>query len=106
MSNTQNLITPNDVAHVAKLANLTLTPAQLAKFQPQLESILEYVRLVQQASTDGVEETAQTTGLTNVWREDVVDDSRTLTQQQALSNTKHTHNGYFMVPAILQEQDA
>jgi len=100
------IITQDDVSHVAKLANLKLSPQQLQKFHPQLESILEYVKLVQAAPTQQVEETSQTTGLTNVWREDIVDSTRTFTQDQALSNAHAQHNGYFVVPAIFEEQDA
>ena len=98
---TKALITTDEDSHVAKLANLQLAPSKISKLQTELESILEYVQAVQKAPTDKVPETSQVTGLTNVWREDVVDDSRTFTQEQALSNAKSTHNGYFMVKAIL-----
>lgn len=97
------IITLDDVTHVAQLANLPVTPAKLTLFQQQLSSILEYVRLVQQADTASVTETAQTTGLTNVFREDVVDSSRTFTQVQALANAKQTHDGYIVAPTVFED---
>jgi aspartyl-tRNA(Asn)/glutamyl-tRNA(Gln) amidotransferase subunit C len=96
------LITTSDVAHVAKLANLPIPVSAQPKLQIQLESILEYVAAVQSAKTDGVEETSQVTGLANVWREDKIDTTRTLTQEEALSNAQSTHKGYFMVPGIME----
>lgn len=97
------VITTDDVKHVARLANLPITDDQIPKFQSQLESILEFVKTVQTVDTDGVPETTQVTGLENIWREDVVEDSRTFTQDEALSNAKNKHNGFFMVKAILAE---
>jgi aspartyl-tRNA(Asn)/glutamyl-tRNA(Gln) amidotransferase subunit C len=97
-------ITTDDVAHVAKLANLPIPTAKLQVFQSQLASILEYVQVIQSTDTKNVPETHQTTGLTNVLRADRVDNSRTFSQEEALKNAKHTHKGYIMVPAILEDE--
>ena len=37
-------LTRKDVLHVAKLAKLTLSEAEISKFLPQLSKILEYVK--------------------------------------------------------------
>ena len=97
-------LTLDDVRHVAKLAHLNLTDEQLETFRTQLSSVLDYMSKIQKLDTKGVVETSQVTGLENVFREDVAQDDRMLTQDQALSNAKQTHNGYFMVPAIFEEQ--
>lgn len=55
---------------MAKLARLGLTSEEIAKFQTQLSSILDYVGQLNEVDTDGVEPTAQVTGLVNVMRED------------------------------------
>lgn len=96
------LITSDDTAHLAKLASLPVSPDRMAKLNGQIEATFEYIQIIQQTDTSGLAETNQVTGLSNVTRSDVVDDSRTLTQAQALQNAKHTHNGYFVVPAILE----
>ena len=101
MAQAQHLITVDDVKHVAKLANLPISDELFPKYQKDLESILEFVKTVQTVNTEGVKETTQVTGLENVWREDVVEGSRTFTQQQALANAPNQHNGFFMVKAIL-----
>lgn len=89
-----------DIQHVAKLANLLIDQKQQKVFAPQLTAILEFVSKLQEVPTKNIEPTAQVTGLTNVYRKDVVDESRVLTQTQALSNAKKTHNGYFVVPSV------
>ena len=71
------------------------------KFQKQLSSVLQYVDKLQEVDTKDVEATSQVTGLENVTREDETKPS--LTQEEALSNSKSTHNGFFKVKAILDE---
>lgn len=90
-----------DVGHVAKLANLALKPEEEKKFEKQLSDILSYVEKLKEVDTKNVEITSQVTGLENVTRED--ETSPSLSQEQALSNTKSQHNGLFKVKAILEE---
>lgn len=88
-----------DVKHVAKLANLPLKENEKEKFEKQLSETLEYVEKLNSINTDGVEPTSQVTGLENVTRED--ETSPSLSQEEALFNSKSIHNGLFKVPAIL-----
>ncbi len=88
-----------NVSHVAKLANLALKPDEEKKFEKQLSEILSYVEKLNEAGTKNIETTSQVTGLENIMREDEATPS--LTQEEALSNTKSQHNGLFKVKAIL-----
>lgn len=88
-----------DVTHVAKLANLPLKPEEKEKFEKQLSETLTYVEKLNSINTEGIEPTSQVTGLENITREDEATTS--LTQEEALSNTKSQHNGLFKVKAIL-----
>ena len=90
-----------DVGHVAKLANLPLNPQEEKKFEKQLSEILSYIERLKEVDTRNVEPTSQVTGLENVTRED--ETSPSLTQEEALSNSKSNHNGLFKVKAILGE---
>ncbi len=89
-----------NVFHVAKLANLPLTEEEKKKFEKQLAETLDYVAQLEEIDTKGVEPTSQVTGLENVTREDVAKPS--FSQEEALSNTKSKHNGFFKVKAILE----
>lgn len=90
-----------DVKHIAKLASLTLKPDEEDKLSKQFEESLKTIAVINDLDTTGIEPTSQVTGLTNVTREDVIDKSRILPQNLALSGANNTHNGYFVVPAIL-----
>jgi aspartyl-tRNA(Asn)/glutamyl-tRNA(Gln) amidotransferase subunit C len=97
-------LTTDDVKHVAKLASLPLNDDEIPKFQEQLSSIVSYIDELSEVNTDGVEPTSQTTGLENVMREDEIQATRILNQNQALSGTDKIHNGYFVVPMVLTEK--
>ncbi len=90
-----------DVAHVAELANLPLEPEEKNKFEKQLSETISYVEKLNSIETKCISPTSQVTGLKNVTREDKVKPS--LTQEEALSNSESTHNGFFKVKAIFTE---
>lgn len=102
MADTHLTLTIDQVRHVATLAYLVLTDEQLETFRVQISSVLDYVSKIQQLDTDHVVETSQVTGLENVFREDMVDEKTMLSQDEALSQAKKTHNGYFVVPAVFE----
>lgn len=91
-----------DVKKIAKLANIPLTDEEEKKFEAQLLSTLEYIEHLNEVDTKNITPTAHVTGLENVLREDVAKQS--LTQDQALSNTKSQHNGLFKVKGIFEDE--
>ena len=99
-------LTKKDVLHVAGLAKLRLSPKQVETYLKQLSGVVEYVSSLGKIDTEGVEPTAQTTGLKNVKRPDGQDPSRCLSAPEALSQTDKTHNGYFVTGAVFGERDA
>ena len=96
-------LTLSDIQHVAKLAKLPLTEKQSAKLTNQVGITVQYISQLQSLKTDNVTETSQVTGQENVLREDAIDTSRMLTQEEALSNAKRTHKGFFVVDAVFDE---
>ncbi|HUD04555.1 MAG TPA: Asp-tRNA(Asn)/Glu-tRNA(Gln) amidotransferase subunit GatC [Patescibacteria group bacterium] len=89
-----------DVLHIAKLANLPLKKEEIAKYEEQLSSILAYIEKLKTVKTNNVQETSQVTGLENVTRDD--SPAPSLSQTEALSNTKSKQNGSFKVKAIFE----
>ena len=90
-----------NVTHIAKLANLPLKSEEKEKFEKQLSETLSYVEKLNSIDTKNIEPTSQVTGLENITRDD--ETSPSLTQEEALSNTKSKNNGLFKVKAILNE---
>lgn len=65
-------LTQDQVRHIAKLARLELSDAEVQKFATQLTSILGYVDMLGEVDTKNVAVASQPTGLMNSFREDVV----------------------------------
>lgn len=99
------IISKNDVKHVAKLAKLELSDHEINKFSKQLSEIVTYVKELEKVDTSKVEPTSQTTGLENISRKDEGNSESILTQEEALSGSDATHNGYFVVDAVFQSKD-
>lgn len=93
----------DDFAKLVKQANLTLTDIEKSKIHSQLDESLKSVKVMSELDTSKVLNTVSASGLTNVWREDIIQPS--FPQELALQNAKQTHNGYFMVPAIFEPKD-
>ena len=92
-----------DIDHTAKLANLSLSPAEKQIFEKQLGSVLAYISKLNEVNTKNVEAIGQITGLVNVVREDKTAPS--IPQEDALKNAPRTHNGFFEVDAIFEDQN-
>lgn len=95
--------TPADVDAVAKLALIPIAQNEKKQIAQGFNTVLSVLDELQKIDTEGVEPTHQVTGLENVFREDIVDDTRMFTQKQALANAPKTHDGYFMVDQVIDQ---
>ena len=89
-----------DVAKVAVLARLRLSPEEIETFTGQLNSIVDYVAQLQKLDTTGVEPLAHGIELRNVFRDDVRGPA--LDREQALANAPKRDKVGFLVPAVLE----
>lgn len=96
-------MTKSDVAHIAQLANLSVTQQEQETFAEAFTATVQEIANLQKLDTAQVEPTHHTTGLKNVWRADVVDTDRMLPQEKALSQAHKKYNGYFVVDRIIEE---
>jgi aspartyl-tRNA(Asn)/glutamyl-tRNA(Gln) amidotransferase subunit C len=94
-------ISPSDVAHVARLARLRLTPDELDRFAGQLGAVLEHARDVEALDVSDIPPTAHPLPLVNVLRDDVVIPS--LDRAEVLAQAPEVEDCRFRVPRILGE---
>ena len=92
-------LTPSDVAGLARLARIELTPDELEHLAPQLDVILESVAHVSDVAADDIPPTSHALPLTNVFRPDVVRPS--LPVADVLSQAPAAEQDRFRVPRIL-----
>jgi aspartyl-tRNA(Asn)/glutamyl-tRNA(Gln) amidotransferase subunit C len=90
-------ITRDEVLHVARLARLDLTEDEVARFQEQLNAIIEAVGKVSELDLTDVEPTAHPLDLVNVWADDEARPS--LPVEEALVNAPDRSGDFFRVPA-------
>ncbi len=95
-------LTRAEVAHLAKLARIAVSDAELDHLAGQLDVILASVARVGEVVADDIPPTSHAVPLTNVVRLDVVRPS--LTAEQALSGAPAVEGDRFRVPRILDEE--
>lgn len=88
-----------NINQIADLANLSIKKEDVKKLESQLSETLKYIDQLDQVDTSGVEPTSQVTGLENILRKD--NPTPSLKQEEALSNSIETQNGFFKVKGIL-----
>jgi aspartyl-tRNA(Asn)/glutamyl-tRNA(Gln) amidotransferase subunit C len=94
-------ITTTDVAHVARLARLSLSDAELQQMTGQLAAVLDHAADIQSLDITGVEPTAHPLPLVNVLRADVVVPG--VSRDEVLAMAPSTEDNRFRVPRILGE---
>jgi aspartyl-tRNA(Asn)/glutamyl-tRNA(Gln) amidotransferase subunit C len=93
-------LTTDEVLHIARLARIALTDADVERFTAQLSGILDHFAALSKVDTEGIEPTAHPLPLSNVMRADVV--AASLSQDDALLNAPERENGFFRVRAVLE----
>lgn len=94
-------LTTDEVRHVAELAKLALTEAEIVQYTQQLSAILDYATLLQAVDTSGVPPTPYILPLTNVLRDDEA--APGLSNAAALANAPDSDQGFFRVRAVFEE---
>ncbi|WP_022868816.1 Asp-tRNA(Asn)/Glu-tRNA(Gln) amidotransferase subunit GatC [Schaalia vaccimaxillae] len=95
-------ISTEEVARVAGLAHIALTPEEIERFAGELDVIADSVAKVSEVATDEIRATSHPIPLTNVLREDVV--TSTLDRDEVLACAPAAEDGMFKVPQILGEE--
>lgn len=94
-------LTTDEVRHVAELAKLALTEAEIVQYTQQLSAILDYATLLQAVDTSDVPPTPYILPLTNVMRADEA--APCLSNAAALANAPDSDQGFFRVRAVFEE---
>ena len=95
-------ISRDEVSHLAKLARIEMSDAELDHMAQEMQLILGAVARVQEVASADVPPTSHPIPVNNVVREDVVRPS--LTPQEALSGAPAMVDDRFKVPQILGEE--
>jgi aspartyl-tRNA(Asn)/glutamyl-tRNA(Gln) amidotransferase subunit C len=94
-------ITPSEVEHVARLARLGLSEAEVDTFGEQLSNILDNIAILNQVDTSAVPPTAQVSGLRNVMRSDTIWPS--LPVEEVLANAPRREGDFFLIQNVFED---
>ncbi|MBV8585452.1 MAG: Asp-tRNA(Asn)/Glu-tRNA(Gln) amidotransferase subunit GatC [Verrucomicrobia bacterium] len=89
-----------DVQYVAELARMKLTPEEIQTFQSQLVHVLEHVARLNQIDLTGVEPTAHSFPIYNVFRQDETRPS--FPPEVALANAPRQGQGLFLLTKVVE----
>jgi len=88
------------VKHIAWLARLRLSPAEVEKLSLQLSNILENFEILKELNTENVSPANHIIPLQNIFREDEAAES--YPQDEILANAPRKQENCFKVKAILE----
>jgi aspartyl-tRNA(Asn)/glutamyl-tRNA(Gln) amidotransferase subunit C len=91
-----------EIEKVADLARLRLKPAEKAKLEKDIGTILQYVKKLDSLKTEGVEPTSHVLNLENVFRPDEVHE--TDIRRDVLEHAPQREGDFFKVPKIVDKE--
>lgn len=88
------------VRHIAKLARIAMSDAQIEALVPELNNILGWIEQLSVVDTDGVEPLTAVIDQKLRWRADVIDDGNV--RDKVLANAPSAQHGFFAVPKVIE----
>ena len=92
-----------EVKKIAKLARIELTSVEEQRHAATISTVLDFVNTLNEVDTEGVEPTAQVTGLEDVVREDVSRNCET--KKELLAQMPQVSVGLLKVPAVFGDSE-
>lgn len=89
------------VRAIAKLAAIEVSDSEVHQFGSDLNSILEYIEVMNEVDVAKIEPTSHVHGINNAFRDDVLIDS--LNREKALSSAPQTIGSSFKVPRVIKQ---
>jgi aspartyl-tRNA(Asn)/glutamyl-tRNA(Gln) amidotransferase subunit C len=93
-------VSSQQVRHIAKLARIGMTDAEIEALVPELNNILGWVEQLGEVATDGVEPLATVIDLKLRLRDDAVTDGNI--RDAVLANAPEAQHGFFAVPKVIE----
>jgi aspartyl-tRNA(Asn)/glutamyl-tRNA(Gln) amidotransferase subunit C len=94
------LVPVSEVEKIAALSRLSFGEEEKIEYQRHLEDILMAAQKLEELDTNGVAPTAHIQGVSNVLREDVVQDS--MDNDLLTANAPEKSGGCFIVPRVVE----
>lgn len=92
-------VSKEEILHIANLANLKLKEEEVENYLVNLQDILNFANIVNNAPIEGLEETIGVEDKYNVFRKDEV--KQTTSKEELLQNAPEQQDGMFKIPKVM-----
>jgi aspartyl-tRNA(Asn)/glutamyl-tRNA(Gln) amidotransferase subunit C len=93
-------VDPATVRHIARLARIAVTDAEVEALAPELNNILGWIEQLQEVDVAGVEPMTAVIPNSLRLRQDAVTDGGV--RDKVLANAPHAEHGFFAVPKVIE----
>lgn len=93
-------ITDEIIEHISDLAKLELTPQEKQQQKRDMQSIVNYVEIMNLLDTGKIEISNSTHSINNVFRQDTI--KKSYERDEMLKNATEQKSGYYTVPKTLE----
>ena len=98
-------LTKKTIAPIAKLARIQLTEKTENILAKDLGAVLDYINKLNEINTDGIEPTAQVTGLGNIFREDKNAIAAGAYTRKIVDEFPHKKGDYLKVKQVFEHRE-
>ncbi len=92
-------VSKEEILHIAKLAHLNLKDEEVDVYLDHLKDILNFAETVNNAPTEGLDETIGVNGKCNVFRKDEI--KTVCDRDTLLQNAPEQERGMFKIPKVI-----
>lgn len=92
-------VSNEEILHIAKLANLNLKEEEIEKYKENLQEILNFANVVNNAKVEGLTETIGANDAYNVFRKDEI--VQNFDREELLQNAPEKQEGMFKIPKVI-----
>ena len=92
-----------ELKKIAQLARIKLTADEEKRYADTISVVLDYMKILNEVDTKGVEQTSQVTGLEDVTRLDEPRDCKIV--KELLAQMPETENNELAVPVVFAEEE-
>lgn len=96
------MISEKDVKRIANLARISLTPAEIKRYQKELSSILGYIGKLKRADIMKADVTTHPRGVVNVLREDEILEGKSEAVARLIQAAPNKVKGFIKVKSVLK----
>ncbi|MDO4902321.1 MAG: Asp-tRNA(Asn)/Glu-tRNA(Gln) amidotransferase subunit GatC [bacterium] len=94
-------ITTEEVKHLARLSNISLSEEEISNLRGDLENIVNYIKQLDKLDTENVEPTYQVSENQNIWRNDEIDNYGVEKQELLALSGENVASDQIKVPKVL-----